>query len=194
MVKFTFILSDKEYFDCENFAINSAKTQRENRSGGTLVRSIEFIASDTLRGKVAEVLAIHFFAQEPFRINNIPLDFNVYPRGKWDDQDLKINQIRIAIKSAKWFSKWLLLETKDIERGDTYDFYIFIVVAKDYKSGTIMGYVTKEEIINDPKTLKLKKGEYIPGTSTALDANNYARHYSNLHNSEEEWIKFIKKT
>lgn len=188
-MQYEIILTDEEYNKCSAFAKESAKTQREYRSGGAQFRALAQIESDTLRGKTAEVAAKRFLEQEPLDVKGIELDFNIYPRGKWDEQDFTINGRRISVKSAKWFSKWLLLESKDIIRGDVYDYYILIVVAKDFKSAKVMGYAAKEEILEDSNTLRLKKGEKIPDTETILDADNHARHSRYLHNSEIEWIK-----
>ena len=121
----------------------------------------------------------------------IELDFNIYPRGAWDDQDFVLNGKKVSIKSAKWFSNWLLLETKDLNRGDTYDYYIFVTVDKDLKSGTIKGFASNNDILKDPKTISLEKGDCIPNTSTKLDAANYARHSNDLKNSIEEWNNLI---
>lgn len=185
------IFLTKEDFDkCKMFAEVSAKTQREYRSGGEQVRPLFLIQSDTLRGKVGEVATIRFLEQPLLSVKRLELDFNIYPRGKWDQQDFTINGKIISIKSAKWFSKWLLLESKDIERGDIYDYYIFITVSEDFKSATILGYATKDEIISNVNTLKLKQGEVIPSTHTFLDADNYARHSKYLHNLESDW-KFL---
>ena len=192
MIKFTLTLTKEEFKLCSDFAKESAKTQREHRSGGTQFRSVVQIESDTLRGKVAEVIIKNFLAQEPFNVSDILLDFDIYPRGKLDEQDFTLNCKRISIKSAKWFSKWLLLEAKDINRQYVYDYYILITIAEDYKSGTVQGFASKEEL-DDVKTLKLNKGELIPNTHTVLDADNYARHTRDLHNTLDDWNKLIEK-
>ena len=189
MVNYKLSLTDIEFDQCKKFAIESAKSQREYRSGGTQIRSEYMIAEDTQRGKVAEVLTKKFLEQ--FGIKSIELDFNIYPRGAWDDQDFVLNGKKVSIKSAKWFSNWLLLETKDLNRGDTYDYYIFVTVDKDLKSGTIKGFASNNDILKDPKTISLEKGDCIPNTSTKLDAANYARHSNDLKNSIEEWNNLI---
>jgi hypothetical protein len=189
---FEFNLNDEEFSKCKIFADESARTQRENRSGGTYVRSIDQISQDTMRGKVAEVAIKNFLEKNPLNVNNLELDFGVYGRGTWDDADIIINNNKISIKSAKWFSKWLLLETKDIDRGDIYDYYILVLVNRDLKSGIIKGFASKEEILNDINTYKLSKGDFIPGTGVPLDASNHARKMDFLHNSKEDWIDFIR--
>jgi len=193
MVDFIIYLTDEEYKKCYDFAIESAKTQREYRSGGTQFRNLSMIQSDTQRGKVGEIVSKRFLEQSPFEIKEIKLDFDIYPRGEWDKQDFTLGGKSISIKSVKWFSNWLLIETKDIQRGDIYDFYILVTISKDFRSGTIKGYATKNDIvaIND-KTQRLKKNEYIPGTQTKLDAPNYARHSKDLRNSIEDWEDFVK--
>jgi len=192
VIKFKIDLTAEEQKQCRDFAEESAKTQREYRSGGSQVRKIYLIISDTRRGKVAEVASKKFLEQSPLNIEAIELDFNIYPRGIWDDQDFIFNGKKVAIKSAKWFSRWLLLESKDINRGDLYDYYILVTVDKDFTEGTLMGWASKDEILNDPKTLKLKRGKPIPRTETPLDADNHARHSNDLHNSEEDWSRLVE--
>ena len=191
-MQYNLILTSDEFERCKKFSEESAKTQREHRSGGTQIRGLNQIEEDTQRGKVGEVIALKFLRQSPLNITEVKLDFDIYPRGKWDEQDFTLHGKRIAVKSAKWFSRWLLIETKDLGRGDVYDYYILVVIAKDFKSGEIKGYATKDEILNGKAMMKLKKGEKIPNTNTALDADNNAIHSKDLHNSDEEWLSLIK--
>lgn len=191
MVEHVITLNDDQLNLCRDFSKKTAQTQREHRSGGYQLRSIRTIELDTLRGKIGEYIVKIFLENSPFNISEIRLDFNVYPRGEWDDNDFSINDLNFSVKSAKWFSKWLLLETKDIIRGDLYDVYVFVVVNEDFRSGRVMGFATKEDILHDDNTLKLKKGELIPYTRTHLDADNHARHFQYLKNSLEEWQKLL---
>jgi len=62
-------------------------------------------------------------------------------KGKWDDQDFIINNIRISIKSMAFFSNLLLLETKDwdadgnyIPNKKKYDLFVIIRLKPDLKS------------------------------------------------------------
>lgn len=184
-------LTDEELATCKDFASKSARSQREYRSGGSQFRSLGIIKSDTLRGKVAEVIVRKFLEQHPFNKRGIELDFEVYERGIWDDKDFNIDEKSFSIKSAKWFSNWLLLETKDINRGDLFDIYVFVTSEQDFKSGTIKGFALKDEVLNGPETLKLRKGENIPNTYTVLDADNHAIHSNNLHNSIDDWKRLL---
>ncbi|MCD4771457.1 hypothetical protein K8R30_03510 [archaeon] len=186
-------LDQDEYSKCKDFSEQSAKTQRETRSGGSDFRTVYLIEQDTMRGKVAEVLVKKFLEQGALGFGDISLDFEIYPRGKWDDQDIILNNKNISIKSAKWFSNWLLLESKDIVRGDVYDYYIFVTVDKDNMAGNIRGFVRRIEILECPKTYKIKKGNFIPNTRTVLDADNHARHASDMNNIESDWIEFVKE-
>jgi len=193
-MEWRFKLKDNEFEQCKKFASDSSKTQREHRSGGLLKRSVNQIEEDTLRGKVGEIIVKSFLEQRPLNVKNIHLDFRVYKRGVWDVTDIKIGEENFAIKASKWFAKWLLLESKDIQRGDVYDGYILVLVDEDFKGGVVKGFASKEEIINpNDKTLLLKQGEFIPNTKTILDADNHARHSDNLHNLIEEWIELIKE-
>lgn len=151
------------------------------------------IFGDTFRGKIGECTTKKFLEQDPLSVPGIELDFNVYPRGKWDESDFIIYGRKFSIKSVKYFSSWLLLESKDIERGDVYDYYILAAVTRNEDGAVILGFASKEDIIEGPDTLKLMKGELIPGTGTFLDADNHAIHKSHLKNSEEDWIQLIEK-
>lgn len=194
-MNFKIFLTDDELKKCKNFAEKSSKTQREYRSGGSQFRNIYKIYYDTLRGKVGEVTAKKFLEQPPLNVEGIKLDFGIYPRGKWDDKDIVINGKNIDVKSAKWFSKWLLLEEKDLKRGDISDYYILSLVSKDYSSANIAGYAEKSMLIgaNNQNTLKLKKGENIPNTQTILDADNYAIKKEDLLNNKSNCLLISKK-
>ncbi len=193
-MKWKILLDEDEIEECRIFAEESAKTQRPYRSGGSRVRDLQAMKEDTLRGKLGEVVGKKFLEQKPLNVSGIELDFDIYPRGKWDKADIVINGKRIAIKSVKHFSSWLLLESKDILRGDVYDCYILILVNREMNGGNVAGYAKKEEIVNgDRHTLRLKKGETIPGTGTKLDADNHARHKNYLHNSVADWISISKE-
>ena len=41
---------------------------------------------------------------------DVPLDFNYYPRGQWDDQDAEINGWRIDVKGTRKGGRWMLIE------------------------------------------------------------------------------------
>ena len=98
-------------------------------------------------------------------------DFENYGAGKWDESDIVIGDVSISIKSSKSYARWLLIETKDITRGDVYDYYIFVTVDIPKKeetyhpSGEIKGYIDKETLLSDnPNVKHLRRGEYIPNT------------------------------
>lgn len=192
-MEWKFNLDESEYLQCKQFAEESSKTQREHRSGGTIIRPLYNIFSDTFRGKVGELIVKKFLEQEPLMIQGIKLDFGIYPRGVWDSCDFSLNGVKVSIKSSKSFAKWLLLETKDIDREDVYDYYILVLISQDYKSGVVKGFANKDEIIGASKiSILLNKGDFIPGTQTPLDASNYALKSSDLHNTENEWGNFKK--
>lgn len=194
MINKTISITQEELKKCREFAEESAKSQRENRSGGTLVRAVHEISSDTLRGKVAEVAVKKFLEQDFFGFSGIELDFNIYPRGQWDDNDIEINGFTLAVKSSKSFARWLLVEKKDIDRGDKYDFYFLVLVDKDFRSAEVAGFAAREKIFKiEGDTLLMRKGECIPNTSTVLDADNHGIMKDNLSCSEEDWKKFKEK-
>lgn len=108
-------LSVEEINLCKEFSSESAKSQREAQFGGSqkFNRAVDKIARDTLIGKLAEVAFSKFF-NERFGVT-INLDFNIYPRGSWDDFDVIINGNLIDIKATKSGGKWLLIEASKLE-------------------------------------------------------------------------------
>ena len=186
-------ITDEEFKECSKFADESSKTQREYRSGGTNFRSLSQIRSDTLRGKIAEVAVKKFLKQAPLSVKEVDLDFDIYPRGTWDRCDFNLNGKKVSVKSSKHFARYMLLETKDILRGEIFDCYILVLVDEKSRVAKIAGYALQDEIKTiSEKTLDLKKGENIPETSVPLDADNRARKKDHLHNSEIEWVNFVK--
>jgi hypothetical protein len=187
-------ITDIEYEKCKGFAEKSSSSQREYRSGGTMMRNKNQIFFDTLRGKMGEIAIKKFLEQPPFNFKGIELDFKIYPRGVWDKEDFKISDKRFSIKTSKHFSRYLLLETKDLERGDTYDYYILVLVDEKKQTAQIAGYMPKNEMQTvSKKTLDLKKGECIPHTPVILDADNHARHKNDLLNSEDNWKSLVER-
>lgn len=81
----TITLTKEELEKCKAFSEKSAKTQQPIEFGqsDTVARKRAEIARDTLIGKMAEV-AFARMLKEDFNLD-VPLDFEVYARGKWDD-------------------------------------------------------------------------------------------------------------
>lgn len=171
-------LSPEEAEQCKQFARKSALTQKEKRSGGTRTRMIEEIETDIQRGKTGEALVKKFMKQFGIKIE---LDFNIYPRGQWDDGDFIVNGKKFSIKASKYFASWLLLETEDIDRGYVFDYYIFVNVDRNLKQGIIRGYATLSDLDGFEK---LKKGEFLPGTRAVLDADNHGK---KIHDLRQDW-------
>ena len=190
---YKFTITQKELDLCRHFAKDCAPTHRKYRSGGSAVRSVKQTENDILQGKVAEIIVKNHF--ESLGVEDISLDFENYGAGVWDDADIIKSDKSISIKSSKHYSRWLLLETKDIKRGDIYDYYIFVTIDLRVKlpSGEIRGYIDKEKLLSDdPVVLHLTKSDLIPGTSIRLDAGNYAVHSNNLSNRELDWRILIE--
>ncbi len=189
---YNYTITQQELDLCKNFAHECASTHRKYRSGGSVVRSVSQTEKDIFQGKVAEIIVKEYL--EFLGVENIALDFENYGAGVWDDADIIKSEKSISIKSSKHYSRWLLLETKDIKRGDVYDYYIFVTIdlRNHLPSGEIRGYIDKETLLsNDSIVLHLQKGEEIPKTSTRLDASNYAVHSNNLFSLERDWRALI---
>jgi len=122
-----------------DFAYTMAYTEegqhRRMRSGGQHQRKPGEIFCDTFQGKLAEVGVKNYLDQNGIICSGV--NFETWGLGRWDSTDLEIDNIKINIKSSKFFANLLLLETKDWDvRGiylpniDTgsgeYDYFIFV--------------------------------------------------------------------
>lgn len=90
--------------------MRSASSQQAIEFGQhtTKARSVKEIARDNLIGKIAEV-AFSKMMKENYGID-VPLDFNYYPCGQWDNQDAEINGWRIDVKGTRKGGRWMLIE------------------------------------------------------------------------------------
>ena len=103
-------LTPQELQQCIEFSRGSAPTQQSIEFGqhSTKARSTSEVARDNLIGKIAEV-AFSKMMKENYNID-VPLDFNYYPRGQWDNQDAVINGWRIDVKGTRKGGRWMLIE------------------------------------------------------------------------------------
>ena len=94
-------LTSDEMEKCISFSKKSAESQQPIEFGqhDTLPRDTAEIARDNLIGKMAE-LAVSRKLRELFGLH-IPIDYEIYPRGEWDDCDISINGWNIDIKSTR---------------------------------------------------------------------------------------------
>lgn len=198
------VLSDAEINRCIDFSTQSAATQQAVEFGQhtTKERSTKEISRDTLIGKIAET-AFSKLLKENYGID-VPLDFNCYPRGRWDDQDAVINGWRIDVKGTRQGGHWLLIEWNKLnfrQKDDNLS-HVFVMfsVGWDRSSDTPTGHVryegavSLERLNNTTSTTKtLRKGDVLPGTRMALQADNYAVHFNDLHKDLDEFTKYLSE-
>jgi len=70
-------------------------------------------------------------------------DFDIYGLGEWDDSDIELGEIKISVKSTKFYGNLLLLETKDwnkhgeyipninSNKNSLYDYFILVRIKPD---------------------------------------------------------------
>ena len=97
--------------------------------------------------------------------------------------------MKFSIKASKAYAKWLLLESKDIERNYLFDYYIFVNVDKKLEGGTVRGYATMKDVLG---FTKLKKGDFLPNTNTVLDADNHGREVKYLSQNWDQILGVLK--
>ena len=195
-------LSQEELDRCYEFSIKCAENQQmiEFGQSDTAERSVTEIGRDNYIGKIAEV-AFAKMLRDLFNIK-IDLDFEYYPRGKWDGQDTVINNWKIDIKSTRQGGKWMLIEWSKINfrqrDKDLSDLFVMASVFWDRETDKPTG---KVDLIGCASILKLKpgvrhteilrKGSLLPGAKTKvyLQADNYGIRFEHL---QQDWNKAIE--
>ena len=187
---------------CREFSRISAASQQAIEFGQhtTKARSEREIARDNLIGKIAEV-AFSKMMMENYGIN-LPLDFNYYPRGQWDNQDAEINGWRIDIKGTRSGGKWMLIEWNKLNfrQRDNNLSHLFVMFTVDWNRDTdqptgkvsYCGAVSLAKLkAGVPTTAILRKGSILPGTKTHLQADNYGIRFKDLYKCLDDIVKCL---
>ena len=196
------LLTEEEMQRCREFARISARSQQAIEFGQhtTKARSEREIARDNLIGKIAET-AFSKMLKENYGID-VPLDFNYYPRGKWDSQDAEINGWRIDIKATREGGRWMLIEWNKLNfrqrDNDLSHLFMMFTVGWNRQTDQPTGTAAYEGAVSlgklrrsCPTTHELRKGSNIPGTSMRLQADNYGIRFSDLYKDTDELIRIL---
>lgn len=196
------LLSQEELERCVEFSLRSAPNQQAVEFGqrSTKARGTREIARDNLIGKIAEA-AFSKMMLENYGID-VPLDFNYYPRGQWDNQDAVINGWRIDVKGTRKGGHWMLIEWNKLnfrQRDNNLShLYVMFSVdwdrAADLPTGCVSyeGAVSLEKLRASCRTTHiLRKGEVLPGTHTILQADNYGIQFSDLYKQLDQLTKYL---
>lgn len=190
----------QEIHKCVTFCLESAKSQQEIEFGNkkTKARSIMEIARDNFIGKLAEYAFCGFLNKNGIAATP---DYNIYPRGQWDDADFIVNGKRIDIKTTKTGGQWLMVEKSKLafrqNENKLPDYFVFCIVGYDkekrqfMKEVDISGYISLDDLKD---CQMLNRGEFIPNTKTKLQADNYIVHVSALDQDWDRWISKIKSS
>ena len=206
------VLTGDEINRCIRFAGQAALNQQRIEFGqsDTDERSIPAMIVDTAVGKVGEAAFAKYCREYHGIIVN--LDFNIYERGIWDDQDALINDWRIDIKSTKSGSKWLLVDWNKLSfrKHDQQLAHLYIMVTVGFRPsyrGSVNGTLTGEAFLHggvfldqlkhpqnkDSICRVLYKGDCIPNTSAKLQADNYGVFFKDLL-SMEQVMRYIQNS
>lgn len=194
------VLSREDVDICREFSEKCAKNQQEIEFGqrDTARRSINEIARDNLIGKLAEVAFAKMLNQSCGII--IDLDFNYYPRGVWDGQDILVNKWRIDIKGTRPGSEWLLVEWSKLgfRKKENKLPHVFVMAetgwdrSSDEPTGDVklIGYCYLGELnYGVSGTYVLRKNKILPGKNVRLQADNYGRPFRVL---KRDWGNLMK--
>lgn len=196
------VLTDDELAKCREFADKSAPNQQSVEFGqhSTQARSGKEIARDNLIGKIAET-AFSKMMKENYDID-VPLDFNYYPRGQWDEQDAVLNGWRIDVKGTRQGGRWLLIEWNKLKFRQIDDnlSHVFVMFSvgwdrnTDTPTGTACyeGAVSLDRLnVHTPTTRVLRKGDFLPGTRMMLQADNYGIRFHDLNSDLDTFVKYL---
>ncbi len=201
----TVILPAEEMAKCIEFSKKSAESQQAIEFGqrDTKPRNTSEIARDNLIGKMTEA-AVSRMLREEFGIH-YPVNFDIYPRGEWDDCDVQIKAWNIDIKSTRT-GQWLLFEVDKLKMRQNQTINnlpdsIFMCRTPwnrdtDTPKGTVelVGAISLQTLLSDNSIVKrLRKGDYIPKTKTKLQADNYAVNFSDLNHDWKVIINYMLK-
>ena len=199
---FNIVLTDAEMDKCREFSRISAASQQAIEFGQhtTTARSEKEIARDNFIGKIAEV-AFSKMMKENYGID-VPLDFNYYPRGQWDNQDAEINGWRIDSKGTRSGGRWMLIEWNKLNfrQRDNNLSHLFVMFTVDWDrdsdqpTGKVSyrGAVSLAKLKDGiPTTVTLKKGSVLPGTKTCLQADNYGIRFKDLYKHLNHLVKYL---
>lgn len=199
---FNIVLTNSEMEKCREFSRISAASQQAIEFGQhtTKARSEREIARDNLIGKIAEV-AFSKMMKENYGIE-VPLDFNYYPRGQWDNQDAEINGWRIDIKGTRSGGRWMLIEWNKLNfrQRDNNLSHLFVMFTVDWNRNTdqptgkvsYRGAVSLDKLKKGvPTTVILRKGSILPGTKTHLQADNYGIRFKDLYKHLNHMVKYL---
>ena len=178
-------LSEYEYTMCVLFSEKSARSQRQIEFGSqnTAKRSLREVREDTLVGKMAEVAVVKML-REDYGLH-LPVNYEVYPRGDWDDEDIIINGLTVDVKATEK-GHCLLLEKNKVDfriaQGLFPDMIIMCKTNVEEMKVDIVGCISTRKLVepNNPKVKRLEAGRYIPGTKVPVQADNYCVEFSDL--------------
>lgn len=197
----TIVLTEEETEKSKDFSVRSARTQQAIEFGQSDTKAREFseIARDNMIGKMAEI-AFARMLKEDFGID-VPLDFEVYERGKWDDNDMVINGWNIDIKSTR-IGHWLLIEWSKLnfrqKQGKLP--HAFFMCKTQWNTDTdtptgvveLIGSISLNRLVaNHPNIYCIRKGQQLPGTRAFLQADNFGVKFENLNSNWTETINYI---
>lgn len=193
-------LSEQEYERCLSFAKTCALNQQRIEFGqsDTKPRGTSEISRDNMIGKMAEV-AFAKMLHDRYGID-IELDFNYYPRGKWDDQDAVINGWLIDVKATRKGGRWMLIEWSKLNFRQKQNMlsHLYVMASVDWdrekdlphREVDLVGCASIQKLLPGlPSTVVLRKGECIPNTHTPLQADNYGIRFTDL---ETDWDKVLQ--
>lgn len=181
-------LTEYDIARCKLFAREAVRSHThqaiEFGNQATPARNPERMYEDIFTGKLAEMAVVHHLYQA--HGIKVATNFEQIPSGDCDNEDLTVNGWKLDIKCTRR-GRWLLFERGKADfrrRSNTApDLVIMCRVQTENAVDIVGGMAYKHLIHPDGERVRyIRKGEALPGTATALKADNYAVPFERLGN------------
>lgn len=188
---------------CWQFSKAGAVTQRPveyGRKNGRSRAPAE-IARDNMIGKLGEAAVQKFLQMHGI---DVKLDFDVYPRGRWDDYDIRCNGWTFDVKTTKRGGRNLLIEWSKLQfRADARqipNYFVMTRLKDDFDAEVadleadvpacgfdveLCGFVDSRLLQEDVETVRtVEPGDFIPGTRIRATAKSFCVPFVEL---DDDW-------
>lgn len=175
-------LKNETIQECIEFAykmtLGKQGAHRNHRSGGSVLRSEFDIFADAFQGKLSE-FAFANIVHKKYGV--VKPDLSISGLGKWDTVDFELKELKVAIKSTKFFGNLLLLETADwnedgqyLPNRDQHSVYDIIVLIRIFPD---IHKILKNNIQNIRPAYQLQDlSNLIIGNKWTYDCPGYINH------------------
>lgn len=147
----------------------------------------------------------------------VDVDFNIYPRGVWDENDFVVNGKKIDVKASRSGAKWLLVECKKLEfrkkegiipfafvfcitewhrEHDVPTGRVFLggfILTKELCNIELIGKVRNKNLCGNKNIIFIPENGNLPLSGVKLQTDNLACHLDNLCKDRSLFVKLVNQ-